>query len=221
MSEPTLTFLANITENDTAYSGTGAADANFMIITPGVDTIVFTGGGILGTLSNPSASGTRDATLRPSSSSYIIPQVFIESDQMYQVPLAGYGPPSSQGPYRYVFAVYVAGTMNSDLYLEAWSDETFSSTAVEVLQGSANSGNESYVNAIRTTGSAPPWAPGWNGSDTGAAYLRGSDNADRVALANASSITDQAVYFNIYTKLETDSNTFHNTPVFSTRYLYT
>jgi hypothetical protein len=220
MSEPTLTFLYNSTTNDTAYSGTGAADSNFNVIDTANNTLVFTGGGILGELSNPSASGTRDATLRPPVSSYIIPQVFIEDNTwMTQAPLAGYGPSASQGPYRYVFAAYVNGTMNSDLYLEAYDDNTFSSTASAVFVGSANSSNESYINAIRTTGSAPPWAPGWTGSDTGAAYVKGT--SDRVALANASSITDQAVYFNMYIRLETDSSTFHNTPVFAFRYLYT
>lgn len=220
MSEPVLTFLYNKTTNDTAYSGTGSADSNFNVIDINNDTLVFTGGGIVGELSNPSASGTRDATLRPSVSSYIIPQVFIEDNVwMTQAPLAGYGPSASQGPYRYVFAVYVNGTMNSDLYLEAWDDNTFSTTASEVFLGSANSSNESYINAIRTTASAPPWAPGWNGGDTGAAYVKGS--SDRVALANASTITDQAVYFNMYIRLETDSSTFHNTPVFAFRYLYT
>jgi hypothetical protein len=109
--------------------------------------------------------------------------------------------------------------MNSDLYLEAWDDFTFSTTNLEVLQGSANSANESYINAIRTTTGAPPWAPGWNGGDAGGAYLRGTGK--RVALANASSITDQAVYWNMYIRLETDSATFHNMPILGFRYLYT
>jgi hypothetical protein len=115
--------------------------------------------------------------------------------------------------------VYVNGTATSDVYLEAWDDSTLSTTALSVLQGSANSSNESYVNAIRTTGAAPPWGPGWSGSDVGAAYLRGT--SDRVALANTSTVTDQALYYNIYIRLETDSSTFHNTPVLACRYLYT
>jgi hypothetical protein len=120
---------------------------------------------------------------------------------------------------RYTMGVYVDGTMSSDLYLEAWDDNSFSTTVLPILQGSANSSNESYINAIRTTSSAPPWAPGWDGSDTGAAYLKGTD--DRVALKNASSITDEAVYYNIYIRLETDSSTFHNTPALAFRYTYT
>jgi len=227
MAAPTLTFLYNKGTTDTAYTGSGAADSNFNVININTDTMVFTGGGILGTLDNPTASGTRDATIRPSSSSYIIPQVFLEqaglptASGMVQAPMAGYGPPSAQGAYRYVFAAYVNGTIQSDLYLEAWDDNTFSSTTSEVLTGTANSSNESYISAIRTTGAAPPWSPGWDGGDSGAAYLRGSDNDRRVALANASSITNQAVYYNMYIQLETDAATFHNTPVFAFRYLYT
>lgn len=225
--EPTLTFLYNKGTTETPYTGTGAADSNFNVIDIANDTMVFTGGGIIGTLDNPSASGTRDATLRPSSSSYIIPQVFVEqvalptSSGMVQALMAGYGPPASQGPYRYVFAVYVDGRIESDLYLEAWDDNSFSATSADVLQGSSNSSNESYVNAIRTTGSAPPWAPGWNGNDSGAAFLRGSEAARRVPLANASYIEDAAVYYNIYIRLETDASTFHNSPVLATRYSYT
>lgn len=225
MAEPTLYFLYNKGTSDVAYTGSGAPDANFNVIDIGTDTVVFTGGGILGTLDNPSASGTRDATLKPSGSPYIIPQVFVEhaalptSSGMVQAPLAGYGPPSSQGPYRYAFAVYVDGSMSSDLYLEAWDDATFSTTSSEVLQGSTNSSNESYVNAIRTTDSEPPYP--WDGNDSGAAFLRGSTASKRVPLANDSSITNEAVYYNMYIQLETDAVTFRNTPVFGFRYSYT
>lgn len=215
MSEPTLYFIYNHSSNDTAYSGTGLADSNWQIMNASTDKVVFTGGGILGSLPTPTcASGTRDATIRPSVSSYVIPQTYIEtSSLMYNIPLVGYN------NNRYCMGVYVDGTMNSDLYLEAWDDVTFSTTNLPVLQGSSNSSNQSYINAIRTTDSAPPWAPGWNGSDTGAAYLRGT--SDRVALDNSSSISNKAVYYNIYVRLETDSSTFNNQPVLGFRYLYT
>jgi hypothetical protein len=227
MAEPTLTFLYNKGTSDVTYTGTGSPDSNFNVIDIDNDIVVFTGGGITGTLDNPSASGTRDATIRPSVDPYIIPQVFVEhsalptASGMVQAPMAGFGPSGSQGPYRYVFAVYVDGSMASDLYLEAWDDSSFSTTGLDVLQGSSNSSNESYVNAIRTTASAPPWAPEWDGSDTGAAFIRGSENARRLPLANAASISNTTVYFNIYIQLETDAPTFHNTPVFGFRYLYT
>jgi hypothetical protein len=215
MAEPTLTFLYNKSGTDTAYTGSGAADANFGVISTATDTLVFTGGGIDDSvLTSPTcASGTRSATIRPSSSSYVIPYTYIESTIMNRCLLAGYN------ANRYTMGVYVDGTMSSDLYLEAWDDNSFSTTNLDILQGSANSSNESYINAIRTTSSAPPWAPGWFGSDTGAAYLRGQ--SDRVALKNASSITDEAVYYNIYVRLETDASTFHDTPVLAFRYTYT
>ena len=223
MSAPDLYFIYNHGSTDSAYGGTGLPVGDWKVININSDKMVFTGGGILGSLAIPTvASGTRDATIRPSIQSYIIPQVYVETDVlMYNVPMAGYGPSASQGPYRYVFGVYVDGTMNSDLYLEAWDDFTFSTYTSTVLVGSTLSGDESYINAIRTTGSAPPWAPGWNGSDAGGAYLRGTDTGRRVPLANASSITDQAVYWNMYIRLETDSATFHNTPILGFRYLYT
>jgi len=212
--EPTITFLYNSSGLDTPYTGTGAADVNFDIININSATLVFSGGGINDSvLTTPTcASGTRSATIRPSSISYVIPKTYVEQGSlMYHCPLPGYN------ENRYCMCVYVSGTATSDVYCEAWDSATLSTTNLPVLQGSANSGNESYVNAIRTTDSAP--ASDWDGSDVGAAYLRGTD--DRVALANASSVTDQALYFNIYIRIETDSSTFHNMPVLAFRYLYT
>lgn len=216
MAEPTITFLYNSSGADAAYGGTGSADANFDIININSATLVFTGGGIDDTvLTTPTcASGTRSATIRPSVSSYVIPETYVEqSSLMYHCPLPGYN------VNRYCMCVYVNGTATSDVYLEAWDDNSFSTTNLAVLQGSANSSNESYINAIRTTGAAPPWGPGWDGNDSGAAFLKGT--SDRIPLANASSVTDQDLYYNIYVRLETDSSTFHNQPVLAFRYLYT
>ena len=216
MAAPTLYFLYNKTDSDIAYGGTGASNATYSGININYEKLIFTGGGIDDSvLTTPTcASGTRSATIRPSVTSYVIPETYIEdSSLMTHIPLVGYN------ANRYCMCVYVDGTATSDVYLECWDDATLSTTNLPVLQGSANSGNESYVNAIRTTGSAPPWWPGWNGSDAGAAYLRGT--SDRVALANASSVTDQALYYNIYVRIETDSSTFHNMPVLAFRYLYT
>jgi len=215
MAAPTLSFLYNNSGSDVAYGGTGAPDANFGTITAGADTLVFTGGGIDDSvLTTPTcASGTRSSTIRPSSTSYVIPYTYVESTIMNHCDLIGHN------VNRYAMGVYVNGSMSSDLYLEAWDDNSFSTTNLDILQGSTNSSDESYINAIRTTSSAPPWAPGWSGGDTGAAYLRGTD--DRVALKNASFITDEAVYYNIYIRLETDSVTFHDTPILGFRYTYT
>lgn len=215
MAIPTITFLFNSTSNDIAYAGTGAPNATYSGININSDKLIFTGGGIQDDLlTTPTCvSGTRSATIRPSSTSYVIPETYVENSIMTHIPLVGYN------ANRYCMCLYVNGTATSDIYLEAWDDNTLSTTVLPVLQGSANSSNESYVNAIRTTDSAPPWGPGWSGSDSGAAYLRGT--SDRVALSNTPTVTDKALYFNIYIRLETDSSTFHNTPVLAFRYLYT
>lgn len=216
MATPTITFLYNSTLSDIVYAGSGAPNATYSGININYDTLVFTGGGIQDDLlTTPTcASGTRSATIRPSVVSYVIPETYVEDSLlMTHIPLVGYN------VNRYCMCVYVNGTATSDVYLEAWDDSTLSTTSLEVLQGSTNSGDESYVNAIRTTASAPPWWPGWSGSDVGAAYLRGT--GDRVALSNTSTVTDKALYFNIYIRLETDSSTFYNTPVLAFRYLYT
>jgi hypothetical protein len=220
MSEPALTFRYNHSSYDTPFDKYASPDLNYRTITPSSDLIVFTGGGIddvdKGMGSSTLAAGIRSSTIRPSSSSFVIPYTYVEdATTMYRVPLAGHN------VNRYVFCVSISGTMNSDLYLEAWDTNSFSEPNVlPVLSGTANSSYESYVNAIRTTQSEPPWHPGWSGSDTGvAAYLRGT--SDRVGLNNSSVITNSDVYFNIYIRLQTDCGTFHNTPALGFRYLYT
>lgn len=220
MSEPTLKFIYNKSTNDTAFNRYLPSDPNYGVLNTSVDTIVFTGGGIddvdknMGDLTL--ASGTRSATIRPSATSYIIPYTYVESGAwMYRVPLAGQQYLGQ--PRRYVFGVSISGTMNSDLYLEAWDDNSFSTYNLPVLSGTSNSSNNSYVNAIRTTDATPPG--GWTGGNAVGAYLRGQSN--RVGLSGGSSLTDEEVYFNIFIQLETDTVTFHNTPVLTFRYLYT
>lgn len=215
MAEPTLTFAFNHAGSDIPWSYTGAGNTNvdgYRAIEPTTDLLVWTGGGILGSLPTPTTtSGSRDATIRPSTSSYVIPQVFVEQNIMYHAALVGYN------INRYTMAVRVDGTATSDLYLEAWDDNSMSSTDLEILTGTANSGDSSLINAIRTTSVEPPWP--WNGASSGAAYLRGTDH--RVALNNTSTITDSTVYYNVYIRLETDCSTFHVQPVLAFRYLYT
>lgn len=226
MAEPDVTFGFNHNSGgDNAWPFTGAQPAEtggWKVISPATDLVVFTGGGIddpdeanggLNALGNDTvASGTRSATIRPSTTSYVIPYTYVEQDQMY-ITSAGHN------TNRYVFGVRIDGYMSSDLYLEAWDDNSFSTTDLEILTGTANSSNQSFVNAIRTTYSEPPWNPGWDGNDVGAAFLRGTEH--RVALNNTSSITDKTVYYNIYVRLETDCSTFHVLPVLGFRYLYT
>lgn len=222
MAEPYLKFVYNHSDTDTPYDFyTG--NSNWREITPGVDTVIFTGGGIddfyegvSNTALDTLASGTRSPTIRPAVTSFVIPYTFVESGSlMYRVPLAGHN------TNRYVFGVSVSGTIQGNCYLEAWDDFTFSTYALPVLSGSVNSSSESYVNAIRTTDGSPPWSPGWDGNDTGGAFLRG--DADRVGLGTppVTSIQNEMLFFNVYIRLETDSSTFYNTPVFGFRYLYT
>ena len=217
--EPTITFGFNFAGSDTpwSYQGNIGEETNkdgYRMINPVTDLMVFTGGGILGSLPTPTTtSGSRDATIRPSTTSYVIPQLFVEQDIMYHCALAGYN------TNRYTMAVRVTGTATSDLYLESFDDYSLSTTDLEILTGTPNSNNNSFINAIRTTSVEPPWAPGWNGNSSGAAYLRGTEH--RVALNNSATITDSTVYYNIYVRLETDCSTFHVQPVLAFRYLYT
>jgi hypothetical protein len=214
MAAPTLYFIYN-TGADTAYSGTGSPDGDWRVIDVTEDIKVFTGGGILGTLSTPTApAGTRDATVRPASSTYVVPQVYIEdfdAGLMYHIPLASGNPNTN----RYVFGVYIAGTTTSDLYLEYWDDNTFTTTDLPVLSGSL-AYPYSMVNAIRTTNGAP--GAGWSGASGNAAYVAGFGS--KLGLSGSSSIANSAVYFNIYIRIPYDAPLFHNEPIEAYRYLY-
>ena len=213
MAAPTLTFLYNYGTSDTAYSGTGGAWGDWRTIDLSTESKIYTGGGILGTLSTPTAAaGTRDATIRPVSGVVNIPQIYIEdATTMYHVPLASGNPNTN----RYVFGVYVDGTCTSDIYLEYWDDDTFSSASLPVLSGTA-AYPHSMVNAIRTTSAAPP--SNWNGASANAEYLAGFSN--RLPLKGSSSVSNEAVYFNIYISVPYDAPLFHNQPVETFRYLY-
>jgi len=220
MAEPELIFaFSHDSAGDTPWGFNGGNEESpnkngFMGITPATDLVVFTGGGILGSLPTPTTiSGHRDATIRPATTSYVIPQTYVEKDQMYICQHVGYN------NNRYAMAVHIKGHMTSDLYLEAWDDNTFSTTNLEILTGTPNSLSDSLISAIRTTYSEPPWYPGWDGTTDGAAFLRGVEH--RVGLNNTSTITDSTVYYNIYIRLQTDCSTFHVTPVLGFRYLYT
>jgi len=229
--EPTLLFVYNHSDTDTPYDFyTG--NPNWNEITPGNDEVIFTGGGIddlnpwligdTGTMTL--ASGSRSPTIRPAVTSYMIPHVFVESGStMYRVPSAS--SVNIQLAKAYAFGISVSGTIQGTMYLEAWDDFSFSTYTSEVLTGSTNSSNESYVNAINIdvakadNGGTMPWP--WDGNSTGGAFLRG--NTDRVAFIGAAVdyIQDEMSFFNVYIRLEIDSPTFHNVPVFGFRYLYT
>jgi hypothetical protein len=217
MSEPILSFIYNYSENDLPYGGTGGADGDWREIltsTP-ADTKVYTGGGIHQSLETPTAVyGRREATIRPSTGIYPVPQIYIESTQdniMYHVPLASGQPNSS----RYVFGVYVDGEMTSDLYLEMWDDDTFSTTNIPTLSGTINYPH-SIFNAIRTTNDVP--LSNWTGDSTDATYLAGYTN--RLGLKGSDSIQNEAVYFSMYAAIPFDLEFTHDTPIEGYRYLY-
>lgn len=232
--EPNLTFIFNHSNVDAPYdfaTGSGTGGSVWREITPGIDTVIYTGGGIddwnpwlVGDTSAMTlASGSRSPTIRPAVTSYMIPHVFVESAAtMYRVPSAS--SVNIQLAKAYAFGVAVSGTIQGSMYLEAWDDFTFTTFALPVLAGSSNSGNESYVNAINIdtamagNGGTMPWP--WDGNSSGAAFLRG--DTDRVAFigTNLNYIENEMLFFNIYIRLETDSTTFHNTPVYGFRYLY-
>lgn len=217
MSEPILSFIYNYSENDSAYLGTGAADGDWKIIKnlAPADIKVYTGGGIHQSLETPTAVyGRREATIKPVTGVYPVPQIYIESVQdniMYHVPLAS-GQPNNN---RHVFGVYVDGEMTSDLYLEMWDDDTFSTTNLPTLSGSI-SYPHSVFNAIRTTNSAPLSA--WNGDSADAMYLAGYTN--RLRLKGADSIQNETLYFSIYAAIPYDLEFTHDTPIEGYRYLY-
>jgi len=226
MSEPKLTFFYNSTSNDTPYTGSGEEDSQWKFITISgavPDRKIFTGGGINNRLPTPTAPWmSRDATIRPSSGRLPIPQTFIEptsSGLMHHVPLAG------RTTGRYVFAIYVDGEITSDLYLEAWDDANYISYGLPVLSGTA-AYTDSMVNAIATVDSAP--ITNWQGVTLSGATevpptnfgvcLRGTDS--RVRLKGFDSVTDEALYYNMFIYLPDDAPLFHNQPVEAFRYLY-
>lgn len=222
MSEPILTFLYNYSEADVPYTGTGGPHLDWKEIQlatgSGInsDTKVYTGGGIHQALSTPTAPyGSREATIRPVSGLYPVPQIYIESNVdniMYHVPLASGQPNTS----RYVFGVYIDGLTESDLYLEMWDDVTFSTTNIPTLSGSGNY-PYSCFNAIRTTDEAPPDM--WTGASPNAVYLAGYTN--RLRLKGTDSIMNEAVYYSMYAAIPWDLVFTHDKPVEAYRYLYT
>lgn len=220
MAEPNLSFIYNYSETDSPYGGTGGESGDWkeIFISTGAevsDVKVYTGGGIHQSMETPTATyGRREATIRPSVGTYPVPQIYIESDQdsiMYHVPLAS-GQPNTN---RYVFGVYVDGLITSDLYLEMWDDNTFSTTTLSTLSGTYSYPN-SIFNVIRTTDSQPNSS--WNGGSTDAVYLAGYDN--RLGLKGVDTIQNEAVYFSIYASIPWDLEFTHEQPIEGYRYLY-
>jgi len=227
VSVPNLYFLFNSGSSDTPYSGSGEEVGDWKYIKTTTvsgldpDSLVFTGGGINQFLPTPTASfGSREATMRPSEGTLVIPQTYIESTTdniMTNVPNAG------KNTNRYVFGVYIDGFISSSLYLEAWDDNSFSTTDLPVLSGTVDF-SHSMISAVRCTEGAP--SAGWNGvtygaassSGTRSAYLSGYDS--RVRLIDADSATNQMLYFNIYVELPSSAPLMYNQPVISFRYLY-
>jgi len=226
MAAPTLYFLYNTTTDDIPYGGNGSPDSRWKLITitgTNPDMKVFTGGGINNGLPTPTAPlNSRDATIRPLTGRLPIPQTYIESPtegHMVNVPLAG------RTTNRYVFAVYVKGDITSDLYLEAWDDDNFNSFGTPVLSGTHDY-PDSMLNTIATTYQTPidNWtgttlSGGWQTPASGTGVcLRGS--LSRLRLKGQDSVSDEALYYNMYVYLPYDAPLFHNQPVEAFRYLY-
>jgi len=214
MAQPTIKLLYNSTassDEEYTWSAGGNSDGTFNPViavsgtATGSGTIVFTGGGIESMVSGTYPYGTRSATIRPEAGTTVVPYTFIEQDCMYRVPLAGCH------NYRYVFAVYIGGSITSKLYLEAWDDSTHTTTNLPVLSGTLSNGNVSLIKAKTTTYDYP--GDFWTGTP-----LRGYES--RIELSNTSSVTDTVLYFNIYVEVFFDCETFVNMPVLSLRYLY-
>lgn len=226
MSEPILSFLYNFSSQDLPYEGNGGEYGDWKeisLVSNGVlfpDKKIYTGGGINELLPVPTAPfGRREATLRPLNGTYVIPQVYIESQNdllMYNVPLACNQPNVN----RYVFAVYIDGTVTSDLYLEFWDDETLSTCNLPTLSGSSTY-PFSVFNAISTTDSEP--IENWSGStvegqEAGAVCLAGYEN--RLRLKGSDSIQNETLYYSMYAAIPFDLMLTHDTPVETYRYLY-
>ncbi len=219
MAEPILSFIYNFSDTDAVYAGSGGPSGDWKEInitasgTP--DIKVYTGGGIHQSVETPTAVyGRREATIRPVIGTYPVPQIYIEStidNIMYHVPLAS-GQPNTN---RYVFGVYVDGLITSDLYLEMWDDNTFSTTSLPTLSGTVNYPN-SIFNAIRTTDSAP--GASWNGGSANAEYLAGYSN--RLRLKGIDTIQNEAVYYSMYAAIPWDLVFTHDQPIEGYRYLY-
>lgn len=213
MAQPTIKLLYNSTANDVEYtfSAGGGSDGTFdpVLAVSGTATgsgiIVFTGGGIEDMASGTYPQYTRSATIRPESGTTVVPYTFIEQDYMYRVPIAGCH------NHRYVFAVYIGGSITSKLYLEAWDDLTHTTTNLPVLLGTTSNGSVSLIKAKTTTYDYP--GDFWTGTS-----LRGYES--RIELSNVSSVSDTVLYFNVYIEIPYDCETFVNTPVLSLRYLY-
>lgn len=222
MSEPLLSFLYNTSTEDLPYEGLGGSYGTWRVIELSTenesvpDRKIYTGGGINNLLPIPTAPyGRREATLKPLTGSFPIPQIYIESTNdllMYNIPLASNSPNTN----RYVFGVYIDGTINSDLYLEMWDDLTLSTSSCTTLSGSL-SAPYSVFNAISTTNSAPE--SNWSGISTeGAICLAGYSN--RLRLKNADLIQNETVYYNMYALIPFDLDFTHDQPIETYRYLY-
>ena len=223
MAAPILSFFYNTSSSGVSYTGSGGEQGPWkkMILTTvsgfTPDKVVFTGGGLNQSVETPTAAyGRREATLRPNTGTLIIPQTFVESETdsiMRHVPDAG------KNANRYPFCVYIDGYCASDLYLEAWDNNSFNSTDITTLSGSLNY-PWSMFNAISTTSGTH--IADWDGTTYSGTDKSGrlSGYSPRVRLKGVDEIQDESVYYNIYVELTWDMPLTHDTPVLAFRYLY-
>ena len=218
MAKPNTTWLYNDTPNDgentgNATGGAGGNSSNWVVIELANDALAWCSDQ---QNDGDALTGTRYPVVIPDSGSNEAEKTFVMDNSLgifNQVPLAGTTDGAqSGGNKRYVFAIYFDGPTAGVPYLEAWDDDTHSTSNHNFLGGGTPA--NSSIKAIATTNAAP-------GSDTWAGTpLAGSGS--RIELDTAALAAAKNLYFNIK---QVVTNGVHNPGsttdlVLTLRYLY-
>jgi len=218
MAQPNTYWLFNDTSNDgvnsgNATGGAGGSSSNWVVIDLTNDALCFcseqqTDGDAI--------SGTRYPIVIPASGDNEAEKTFIKdnSTTFYaQVPLAGTTAGEQDGGNtRYVFAIYFDGETAGIPYLEAWDDDTHTSSDHNFLGGGTPA--DSSLKGITTTNAVP-------GSATWAGTALAGTNS-RLSLDSAALTGAQNLYFNIKQLIEEGTHSPGSTTdlVLTLRYLY-
>ena len=218
MAKPNTTWLYNDTPNDgentgNANGGAGGNSSNWVVIELANDALAWCSDQ---QNDGDALTGTRYPVVIPDSGSNEAEKTFVMDNSLgifNQVPLAGTTDGAqSGGNKRYVCAIYFDGPTAGVPYLEAWDDDTHSTSNHNFLGGGTPA--NSSIKAIATTNAAP-------GSDTWAGTpLAGSGS--RIELDTAALAAAKNLYFNIK---QVVTNGVHNPGsttdlVLTLRYLY-
>jgi len=217
MAQPNVTWLFNNTSNDGANSGNasggaGGSSSNWVVVDLTNDKFLFLDA--QQTDGDPT-SGAKYPVIIPDTSSIEAPKTFVldYSNSIYdQVPLAGTTAGGQNGGNnRYVFAIYFDGATAGIPYLEAWDDNTHT-TSVDDFLGDGIAAN-STIRAISTTG-AVPGSAAWSGTP-----LAGTSS--RIELDSAALDSAKNLYYNIKQVIPSTFTPQSNTSIVLTlRYLY-